>query len=93
MSNHDTTGLQSTAGTTDALHPDCPAAECRQLVRVAGGLLVFEDAPDHVGRTLVGVAAVESRPEIADALAARGLGRGAAYYLPEFDLTPVAEVA
>jgi hypothetical protein len=88
MSKHDSTGLKS-AGTTDAPHPDLPRPSERQLAHVAGGLLVYQLGENGVTRELVGFAEVESREEIADALAARGLGRGAAWNKPEFGLTVI----
>ena len=55
----------------------------RTRVPVAGGVLVYE--PRAVGKELVGVERATDWDALADALAARGHGRGAVYHLPELD--------
>ena len=60
-----------------------PAGRAR--VPVAGGVLVYESAPDGVGRELVGFEDVEDWAGIRSALAARGHGVGAAHHLPVLD--------
>ena len=65
-----------------------------QRVPVAGGVLVYAVETEHrrhlgrdvrVGRELVGVENVDDWDALADALAARGHGRGAVFHLPELD--------
>lgn len=58
-------------------------ANTHQRVPVAGGVLVYER--QEVGRELVGVEGVTNWTQLADAVAARGHGRGDALHLPILD--------
>jgi hypothetical protein len=62
---------------------DCGTDAERTRVPVAGGTLVYEARA--VGKELVGFEAVENWDALADAVAARGHGRGAVYHKPELD--------
>lgn len=57
----------------------------RVRVPVAGGVLVYEDEPDELGRRLVGFEDVESFTDLRTALAARGIGVGAMHHKPVLD--------
>ena len=61
----------------------------RTRVPVAGGVLVYEDSPDGVGRELIGFEDVTDWSELRTALAARGIGVGAIHHKPELDRSPV----
>jgi len=63
---------------------DCGTDTDRTRVPVAGGVLVYEARA--VGKELVGFEAVEDWAALADAVAARGHGRGAVYHNPELDV-------
>lgn len=52
-------------------------------VPVSGGVLVYETR--QLGRELVGFEEVDDWDDLADALGARGHGRGHIYHLPELD--------
>ena len=52
-------------------------------VPVAGGVLVYESRA--LGRELIGFEDVTDWDDLADAIAARGHGRGAIHHLPELD--------
>lgn len=58
-------------------------ADNYQRVPVAGGVLVYE--PHDFGRELVGFEDVSNWEQLADAVAARGHGRGDALHLPILD--------
>lgn len=90
MSRNARTGLHR-SDTTDASTADLPCPSERQLVSLAGGVLVYRDEPDRVGRVLVGFADVTDEDALAEGLRARGLGTGALDQLPEFELTIVAD--
>jgi len=55
----------------------------RQRVPVSGGVLVYESR--DLGRELIGFEDVENWDDLADAIAARGHGRGAIFHKPELD--------
>jgi hypothetical protein len=55
----------------------------RQRVPVSGGVLVYESR--DLGRELIGFEDVENWGDLADAIAARGHGRGAIFHKPELD--------
>ena len=57
----------------------------RTRVPVAGGVLVYEDSPDEVGRELVGFEDVTDWSAVRSALQARGVGVGAVYHLDVLD--------
>ena len=63
----------------------CPQAQAgeRQRVPVSGGVLVYESRA--LGRELIGFEDVENWDDLADAIAARGHGRGAIHHVPELD--------
>jgi hypothetical protein len=82
MSNYDTGSLQTDPTDDAQLTTDADAGD-RQRVPVAGGTLVFEDRA--LGKELVGFEDVDDWDDVADALAARGLGRGHVHHLPELD--------
>ena len=57
--------------------------DAQTRVPVAGGVLVYETRT--LGRELIGVEAVTDWDALADAVVARGHGRGAVYHLEELD--------
>lgn len=59
--------------------------EGRVRVPVSGGVLVYRETADRLGKELVGFEDVESWSEIEEALAVRDLGRGAIYHKPVLD--------
>ena len=63
----------------------CPQTQAgeRQRVPVSGGVLVYESRA--LGRELIGFEDVENWDDLADAIAARGHGRGAIHHLPQLD--------
>jgi hypothetical protein len=62
-----------------------PIYEGAIRVPVAGGVLVYRETADRIGKGLIGFEDVQSWPAIESALAARGLGRGAVYHKPVLD--------
>lgn len=60
-------------------------AAVRTRVPVDGGVLVYQDCRDRVGRELVGFEDVTDWDALQRALAARGHARGAIYHLPVLD--------
>lgn len=69
-------------GTVHEQRSDADAGD-RQRVPVAGGVLVYETR--ELGRELIGFEDVTDWDDVADALGARGHGRGHIYHLPELD--------
>ena len=62
---------------------DCGDTGTKTRVPVAGGVLVYESRA--LGRELIGFEDVGNWDDLADAIAARGHGRGAIFHKPELD--------
>jgi len=57
----------------------------RTRVPVAGGVLVYHNDPEEIGRRLIGFEDVTDRSKLRQALAARGHAVGAIHHLPVLD--------
>lgn len=59
--------------------------DTRQRVPVAGGVLVYEQLADQLGRRLIGFEDVADWDDLRSALAARGHSVGAVHHKPVLD--------
>jgi len=75
MPTNDPAALQ-TAATDDRIEYEYTR------VPVTGGILVYHNSPDEIGRRLIGLEDVTNRSELRQALASRGHDVGAVHHLP-----------